>query len=299
MKAPHALLRLDDGREVALGPGAIIGRVAGAALRLNDPRVSEAHALVSLRGRELRLLALRGLLSLGRRPLPSLALVPGQRVLLAPDLGLQVLEVVLPDAVLALDGPWGPPVELTAPVYALLPEGPPSPRYAPGAPAHVWSGEDGWCAQRQGEEPVPIQPGMRLEIGSYNISVVLLPLEQTLVEETANLGGLQSPVRVVASFDTVHIEREGEPPLVLVGNQARMVSELVAFGAPVEWELVAQQIWTGERDRAVLRQNWDRNLSGLRSRLKAAGVRPDLVLSDGKGKVELLLLPDDQVEDRG
>lgn len=88
-------------------------------------------------------------------------------------------------------------------------------------------------------------------------------------------------------------------PLVLAGNQARIVSELVAFGGPVEWETVAREIWRDEGDRAVLRQNWDRNMSALRSRLKAADIRPDLIRADGKGKVELILLPGDRVEDRG
>lgn len=299
MSAPHVVLRLEDGRTTELRPGAIIGRLPGAGLRLNDPRVSEAHALLSLRGRELRLLALRGLISAGRGPAPSIALRPGMRVLLAPDLGLEVLDVVLPDAVLALTGPWPGAVELTGAVYALRADGTLEPRVVPGAVAHLWSDGERWVAQEPGGAVQALEAGRSLELGGYNISVVLVPLEQTLVEETADYGRFNTAISLICSFDSARIELPERPPLLLAGNPARILNELVAFGGPVEWELVAQQIWREEPDRVVLRQNWDRNLSALRSRLKAAGVRPDLVRSDGKGKVELVLLPQDRVEDRG
>ena len=53
-------LRLDSGEVRQLVSGDIIGRIWGAALRLDDPQISEAHALVSMRGTALKLLALRG-----------------------------------------------------------------------------------------------------------------------------------------------------------------------------------------------------------------------------------------------
>jgi len=43
-------IRLPDGSLVALGHGDFIGRVWTAALVLDDPRVSEGHAMISLRG---------------------------------------------------------------------------------------------------------------------------------------------------------------------------------------------------------------------------------------------------------
>lgn len=46
MRANVRLL-LSDGRSEVLGPGDIIGRMWSATLRLDDPHVSEAHALVS------------------------------------------------------------------------------------------------------------------------------------------------------------------------------------------------------------------------------------------------------------
>ena len=47
---PAVHLRLPDGRTAVLGHGDLIGRLESAALPLADPRISEAHAMVSLRG---------------------------------------------------------------------------------------------------------------------------------------------------------------------------------------------------------------------------------------------------------
>ena len=56
----YVQLRLTDGQRRDLGSGDIIGRMPTAALVLDDARVSEAHALITLRAGELRLLPLRG-----------------------------------------------------------------------------------------------------------------------------------------------------------------------------------------------------------------------------------------------
>ncbi len=60
--------QLPDGTQRDLYPGDIIGRLWSAALHVDDARVSEAHALVSLRGRELQLLALRGRFAVDSTP---------------------------------------------------------------------------------------------------------------------------------------------------------------------------------------------------------------------------------------
>ena len=88
-----------------LSSGSIIGRLRSASLVVEDPRVSEAHALVSSRGDELRLLALRGRFLVDDTPRTEVALAPGQRVRLAEGLELRVVEVALPAAVLGVVGP--------------------------------------------------------------------------------------------------------------------------------------------------------------------------------------------------
>jgi hypothetical protein len=66
----RAFVRFRDprGEELELEPGDVIGRSWKAALWLQDPRVSECHAAVSLRDGGLRLIALRGRFSLGKGP---------------------------------------------------------------------------------------------------------------------------------------------------------------------------------------------------------------------------------------
>ena len=56
----RVVVELDGDRHV-LGVGDLIGRLPSAALVVDDPRVSEAHAIVSLRRAALHLLALRRL----------------------------------------------------------------------------------------------------------------------------------------------------------------------------------------------------------------------------------------------
>ena len=80
---PTIVFRLPDGTTAALGHGDVIGRLESAALHLSDPRISEAHAMVSLRGGALKLVALRGRLVVDGAALRDVELVPGLVVQLA------------------------------------------------------------------------------------------------------------------------------------------------------------------------------------------------------------------------
>lgn len=90
--------RLPDQTTVEVGEGALIGRAATAQLRLDAPGVSEAHAFVSHRGGELRLLALRGKVLVNDVPVAEATLRPRLRVTLCAGVDLVVEEVeVSPD----------------------------------------------------------------------------------------------------------------------------------------------------------------------------------------------------------
>jgi hypothetical protein len=117
------------------------------------------------------------------------------------------------------------------------------------------------------------------------------------LDATAMRGRVHAPLRVVARYDSVHLHREGQPMVVLSGVQARIFSELVAFDGPTEWEVVAREIWK-ETDRHTLRRRWDVNLNRLRARLTREDVRPGLLNADGTGRIELVLLPDDTIDDQ-
>ena len=113
-------IRTPDAQTVVLGPGDIIGRLATAALHLDDGRISEAHAMVSLRGRELKLLALRGLFAVAGKPIDEIVLREGLAVELARGLEIYVEDVVLPTALLAIEGE-GLPRQVLAGTSSLVP----------------------------------------------------------------------------------------------------------------------------------------------------------------------------------
>jgi hypothetical protein len=298
MMRAYVRLRLPDGSSSELGHGDLIGRLWSAALSISDARVSEAHAMVSLRGQELLLLPLRGRFAVDGQRLSSLILAAGQRVTLADGLDLFVEEVSLPAAVFAVEGDGLPRVVVSG-VCSLLTRPRPElvPRLVPDAPAHLWGDGEGWCLTMNGETR-PLQVGDTWELDGRRFRAVGLSLDTARGTVTRLDGSVARPLRIVAQFDTVHIHSEGGGALALSGLAARLISEVVAFDGPVAWEVLAGELWPDEDDPHLLRHKLDVTLSRLRSRLRDARVRPDLVRSDGFGKVELFLLDGDAVEDR-
>lgn len=297
----RAFVRVEspDGRLHELVHGDIVGRLRAAALHLDDGRVSEAHAMVSLREGELRLVALRGAFAVHGRPLSEVVLAPGQRIQLARDLELTVVDVVLPDHILAIEGD-GLPRQALPGVCSLVPV--PRPHLVAGwvedADAWLWSTGSGWSVRQGDAPPRDLVPGDRVDCGGATFAIVALPVQHAGLEPTRQRGGIDAPLHLVARFDTVHVHRDGEPVLVLSGMLARIISELVSFGGPVGWQVLAGQLWPREDEAAVLRSRLDVNLSRLRRKLREARVRTDLVATDGAGSIELLTYAHDRVEDQ-
>lgn len=296
----RAFVRLSTPRgDCDLGAGDLIGRLPSAALCIDDPRVSEAHALVTLRRGELHLLSLRRMIAVAGKPLSELRLAPGQRIELAEGVALGVEAVVAPQAVLALRGPgFG---QRTLPGVASLAAGPPPSlvaRFVPGAAAYVWlTGAS--CRLRQGGAPDrELAPGDRFTVGDHELEVCLLPLGTGAHASTMQGGSVHLPLRLVANYDTVEIHRAGRPTLVLGGLKARLMSELVIYGGPVAWETCARQLWPDGADTLDLRHRWDVALGRLRRQLREAGLRDDLVTADRAGQIQLVLREHDLVEDR-
>lgn len=291
-----AWLRLPDERLVALGHGDFIGRVWTAALVLDDPRVSEGHAMVSLRGGELWMLALRRRIAVDGRSVGEVRLAPGQRLALADGLELRVESVELPDTVLAVEAEGLPPVALAA-VASL--RGVPRPsvagRYEPDAPCVVWTTGEGWQRRVEGVTHA-LAPGDTWTVEGVRFRALALALVGG--GATRLTGGVDPPLRLVVAFDTAQVQRGDDPPVLLAGQPARVLSELVALGGPTGWEVVAGELWPDETDEHLLRKKWDVVLGRLRSRLREARIRADLVRAVGTGHVELVLHPGDSVEDR-
>ena len=105
MQVPSARLIISsNGSCVTVHPGGLIGRLANAEMMIADPRISEAHALVSLRSRSLRLLALRGALAVDGLDVDAVTLEEGLRVELADGLFITVESIELTTHTLVLYG---------------------------------------------------------------------------------------------------------------------------------------------------------------------------------------------------
>ncbi len=296
----HVRLRLPDASEVSLAPGDVIGRMARAALRIQDPRISEAHALVSLRGAELRLLALRGRLGVEGKPRTEVKLVPGVRVVLGAYLPLVVTEVSLPPEVPILSinsGAASIDVPLDG-VFALHP----SPPYLvsgfdPQALATLWPGDEGAWVRPPDAPDRLLRAGERVRIGDLDVGLTLAA--SAVLDHGATLDGGRSDIalRLVLHYDTVHVHASDGSSVVIDGLAARLVCELAQLATPVAWSALAPTLWPGEDDLGVLRQRWDKTTSRLRKRLIEGRLRHDLVRASHAGLVELFLGPEDRVED--
>lgn len=293
-------LRLPDGATVTAGPGAVVGRAFTADVRIDDGRVSEAHAMISLRGGELVLFALRGRVRVDGRDVTRVTLTAGLHVELAPTVMLAVDHVELPDAVLALEGDGVPRQTLVGTTSVLLA---PSLHLVTGvhekAAAVVWSDGLRWRV-RIGEGPVrTLKVGDVVTVAGKALRAVEEPVAKVGVPDTAPRSTLGGRLRIVSLFDSVQLWREGEPaPCLLKGQQARLFAELLSVGGPLRWELLARQLWPSDTDVEPLRHRLDVTLAKLRQRLVAAGIRRDLVTSHRNGQLEVLLYPGDQADDR-
>jgi hypothetical protein len=292
--------RCPDGSIAELAHGDLIGRLGTAALHLDDARISEAHAMISLRGEELKLLALRGRFAVDNKPMSALTLAEGQRISFTRDLALTVEEVVLPDEVMALSLGGGPQVLLGATAIIAEPDGLRLiAGYREGAAALVWNRDDRWRIRIGTTPPVDLHPGTTHTVAGRPVTAVALSLSRIGGGATRLAGAIASPLRIVVQYDAAQLHREGEPALVLSGISARILSELVSFGGPVEWAVLAGEIWPHIEDRSRLRKQLDVSLTRLRKKLSRGRVRADLINSDGTGKLALVLAEGDRVEDQG
>lgn len=289
-------LRTQDGNEHDVPAGGIIGRLAGAALVLPDPRVSEAHAMVSLRGGSLHLLTLRGRFATEGRTPSSMVLVTGQRIEFARGLWVEVVDVVLPERVRAVRLEGGAALPLAG-VTSLVRTagGCLVQRYEADAIAVIWSQDGNWWWRPAQGEAAPL-PADGFDVAGLRVECLDVQVQRLNTGATRQQGAVAAPLRVVCHFDSVQIHREGQQPLTVTGNGARIISELVALGAPVEWQTLAREIW-GKGPSNRIRHNLDQTLLRLRKKLIAGRIRPDLVRNDGSGKMELVLVDGDKVED--
>jgi hypothetical protein len=176
--AAHVVFQRLDGTVVSVPAGGVLGRLPGAALRVEGPAISEVHAYVSLRGAAMHLLALRGPLEVDGQSVTDVELEPGQVVALSPQVVLQVDDVVLPPEVLVVLDLGPDPVVVPGPEASvcLTPAPAVVPGHASDAVAWLWEAEGGWQVQRSGETAVPVTSGMKLSFGGRHIVLSQRPL---------------------------------------------------------------------------------------------------------------------------
>lgn len=286
-------LELPSGERVALGHGALIGRLWSADLPIQDARLSEAHAMVSLRGRDVHLLGLRGRFAIDGRVVSDTVLRPGLEIVLAKGLSLHVAAVHVPDTLFAVRAP-GVAEQVLVGVSSLY--GGVRPRvvaaWEADADDWIWPTGDGWL--RGSTHPAAVQPGDAWEVGGVVFQAVAQHIQGSVA--TVAEPGLATPITVHARWDTVHIARAGQAVVVISGHMARVISELVTVGAPLEWMTLARMLWEDD-DRDQLRRRWDMHLHRLRAKLRLHDLRQDLLRADGSGLVEVVLGPGDVVVD--
>lgn len=281
---------LPDGRCVTLGHGGIIGRLRTATVRIPDPRVSEAHAMVSLRGHTVQLLGLRGRFYVDGETRTRVDLQAGMEVHLARDISLRVLDVRIPDTVLALSAPGMPQQTLLGltSVFASPPRL--QNGWSADADAVLWPSDEGWL---RGEGEV-------LEAGPLQVGDTTFEVREVATQGVADteLGtGFQAPLVLECFYDVVHLRRSGRVEASVSGAGARLISELVSIQQPVAWDDLAKRIWGDDLPPHSLRKRWDMQLYRLRNQLRSHQIRTDLVRSHGTGLVELVLGERDQAVD--
>ncbi|MEM1417542.1 MAG: FHA domain-containing protein [Myxococcota bacterium] len=292
----HVLVRTSTGQEARLHAGDLVGRVPTAALLIDDPRVSEAHALVTLRRGRFVLLSLRRLLLVDGAPVREVDLRPELEVELAAGLTLEVRSLHVPETVLAVEAA-GLGLRRLGPVASLAGGRTPAVwgRFEPSADAHVWSLAEGWRL-RVGDAPATsLEAGQEIELRDQRFRFREVPFAASHPRSTQGVG--PAPLRLVTFYDGIEIHREGHPVLTFGGLGARILSELAAFGGPVPWQTVAGEVWR-EEPGVDLRHRWDAAVNRLRRKLAEHAVRADLVRADGTGFFQLVLGPADVLEDR-
>jgi len=293
-------VRLGDGIARDLVPGDVIGRSDTAALVIDDPRVSEAHAFISLRRGSLYLLSLRRMVAVDGCQANEVLLARHIIVEFAPGLYLTIEDVVSPDRVIGVEaeGLTARPLAQVSSIY-----GAPRPsivsRFEPAAPAHMWLVGDKPKLAHAGQEPRWVEQGTCFVVQECEFHLVSMSMSSVHNPTTAVEGSLLTPIEIVASFDTVEIRRKSHPSVTFGGQSARILSELVAVAGPVSWRGLAQELWPQPAVDVELRRRWDAALSRLRRKLRDCDIRADLIVADGSGNMRLCLRDGDVARDEG
>lgn len=261
-----------------------------ASLCLEDPQISEAHALVSLRGQSLMLLGLRGRFRVHGKVLTEIILSEGMRIELAPGVEIECSEVCLPRTVLALEIPGLPPFILGGTTSIWIDPPRTNRGYDADADAVFWEVGSAWRVTENGHNRSVLQ-GDLVRIKGADIRIVSVDLRATEIARTQK--GIRSELRFIANGHAVFVQREDDTGSIIGGVPGRILDGLIRSGCVAHWRAIAEHVWPGDASvEQSLRRRFDAGLARLRDRL--ASISDDEFLAmDGSGTVVLRLRDDD------
>lgn len=279
---------------ILLSPGDWIGRALQAALRVDDARISEAHAMVSLRGGALWLLALRGRLYQRGRVLPEVALEEGVQVALADGIVLRCEGVELPDEVQGLVVGSGAPQVLLGTTSLYLS---PTPTLRAGfdaqADAVFWTVGDAWRVAVAGQPAVLFRPGTQVNVGTVAVQAVRVPFARAA--QTRTRPTLRDPITWQPHAAGVRLEMANQQRHEITGVPGRILAAGLLDDAP-DWLQVCATVWPDDLSSvASMRNRLDVGINRLRERLREVGAVDVRVAMDGSGRLMVSLPAVDSV----
>lgn len=276
-----------------LGAGEQVGRSDLAALCIDDPRISEAHAMVSLRGQGLKLLALRGRFRVDGEPRHEISLAPNVSVELAPSLFLHCIEVLLPNQVLAIEFAHLPRLipSSTTTLYAR-----PTPRvkhgYDPGGDAILWTVGEHWRIQVMATgEVIKLDDTHAMDIAGLTLGTCQVPLTEMAYPRTR--APSVTALRIERCGDRVKVwqhDREEQLPVLIAGVPGKICASIIAHDHTAQVQEIIADVWPDDASlEHALRKRFDMGLKRLRIRLEQLGFGPETLVLDGSGTLVLKL----------
>lgn len=261
------LLKVFPGEAIVRAlPGQVVGRGMFAAVPVPHARVSEAHAVLSLRS-SLLLLGARGDLSVDGQVVRRVELRAGQVIALLPDLAarLEVLRVDQAPEFLGLSVDGGAPVAIP-PIeegYALL-DG--KPVAAKTRPARFWSAGEDWYVLPDGEDPSALEVGAEWQVEGHTVQLCnLLPPKLVSTETLAPNMPVYSTLKAVKDAVGYRVDAYGTDGQVfdlLGGQPGNILGQLLTSVGPRPWTEIAAPMWEAQADKnsRLLQNNFDTNL---------------------------------------
>lgn len=295
--ATFRLTRHDTHERVMMGPGEFIGRSDVAAMCLDDPRISEAHAMVSLRDDGLKLLALRGRFRIDGKVTMSTTLKPGLLIELAQGVDILCESVTTPDALLGVSVPGLPNLILTG-TMTLDVQGVPSFKrgFDAQGDAVFWSVGTQWRVSLQGGPAQVLETGAQITCRGVVCTIISVPLDQAKLARTHN--NLGTPSVFCCMNEVVRIQRVTMPVVVVGGIPGKILASLLRHGGAVRWQDVIDDVWPGDLSSlSVLRRRFDAGLGRLREQCRQTLTQgEDFITLDGAGTLTVHLGEHDRVE---